>query len=993
MRLHESSLPRQLAQQHTHQQQQQQNHSAARPVVNHAVNHVPRRMSSGPDLPPTPPPHSRSSSGSHSASQANNTSDTDATSRQASQATLRHPPVTPPDQMSPPTPDVTPPQAQTAIKLPQAIQERSASATNTSGSRTESFTTAREEQMSSDDEGALRNLSRPSLFSTHSAQTVVPVESRTDAQHDVRPAAVEAALRQLNVDPNSYYTPKAREVPAPAYSKLPPASEIERDRNSERKQDQLAPQTITSRRKRQDARVPRSVTEPSSQPMVLEDNVISMAPATRAARYIHTRDSSFTDPSPVSSSRPSLSDSFSVDAKRSSGTSAQSGNSAVVEVMLWDRAAGPRRQRTLRHVKKQHALRAPSAPVGQAEPAAPAARQASLPVEYPEERKARRDTVVASSNRRSLSNGKARREVWSSGAIPVVVVPDRQSSQRNRSREPSLRSTSRSRSRRSASVGSSGMEARRLRESVPPQTSHTRRSRLPADFNTHDEMTIDFPPAIPPRSSSLSAPTSRNVSRSTSIAAASPRVDSSATLPAEKDFVAERRLPKAERTPIASPEDGPARRFSFAQTDNHEDHLDVVSIDNPSGMKYSSRNTPFSIASLETMGTAPEISEAHTVQYYQHQNSSVVVVNHSNRPSEASDRTLDRLVAAPAIVATGPNGSQPVTPTDQQMPLIADDSPLRNPRAPPTPPRPSSSPPSIHLIPATPSGERAAGRGQDPRAGSYFDTSDGSPLRRMSLLRKAFRRRNSIDYPPTASKPPSRLTRTFSLSRQLGKTFDVGLSARTKAEMEWLPTHTRDELEPADERKLHPFWQPKDAHEPCEFGAQCPHHGGKVNVPRRSLSSRMKNVFAIMPVRYDEAYPTALPSPERRTIRRTDSGNLKVMRRRKSAESLQNQNPADSQASPFTDERAAMRRGPVFPKKGGLQRRFSLGSRLDESSLLPRFVADRLTERRREKRTQELRQLISAPTEVRDSVGEVIRRENGQDRRGDFYGRSDIERR
>lgn len=839
--------------------------------------------------------------------------------------------------------------------------------------------------MSSDDEEALRNMSSPGLLSTHSVQTVVPVEPRTNAPHTVRPAAVEAALRQLNVDADSYYTPRARPDPAPAYSRLPPASEVDRDRKTERKQDQLTQQTISSRRKRQDARVPRSVAEPYPQPMVLEDNVISMTPATRAARYIHTRDGSITDPSPVSSSRPSLSDSFSVDAKRSSGTSAQSGNSAAIEVMLWDRAAGPRRQRTLRHVKKQHALRAPSAPVGQTEPAAPAARQTSMPVEYPEERRARRDTVVASSNRRSLSSGKARREVWSSGAIPVVVVPDRQSSQRNHSREPSLRSTSRSRSRRSASVGSSGMDARRPRESVPPQTAHTRRSRRSADLISHDERTIDFPPAIPTRSSSLSAPTSRNVSRSTSIAAASPRVGSNSTLPAEKESAAEKRLPKEEPTPVASPEDGPARRFSFAQTDNHEDHLDVIS------MKYSSRNTPFSIASLETMGTAPEVSEAHAVHMYQHQNSSVLMVNHSNRPSEASDRTLDRVVAAPAIVATGPNGSEPVTPTDQQIPLVTDDSPLRNPRAPPTPPRPSSSPPSIHLIPATPSGDRSTARGPDARVGSYFDTSDGSPLRRVSVLRKAFRsRRNSVDYPPTASKAPSRLTRTFSLTRQLGKTFDVGLSSRSKAEMEWLPTHTQDELEPADERKLHPFWQPKDAHEPCEFGAQCPHHGGKVSVPKRSLSSRMKNVFAIMPVRYDKAYPTELPSPERRTIRRTDSGNLKVMRRRKSAESLET--PTEAQPQPFKDERGTMRRGPVFPKKGagGLQRRFSLGSRLDEGSLLPRFVADRLTERRREKRTQELRQLISAPTEVRDSMGEVIRRENGQDRRSEFYGRADI---
>jgi hypothetical protein len=40
----------------------------------------------------------------------------------------------------------------------------------------------------------------------------------------------------------------------------------------------------------------------------------------------------------------------------------------------------------------------------------------------------------------------------------------------------------------------------------------------------------------------------------------------------------------------------------------------------------------------------------------------------------------------------------------------------------------------------------------------------------------------------------------------------------------------------------------------------------------------------------------------------------------------------------------------------------------------------RLSERRREKRTQELRGKISGPKEVRDGVGDVIRRNSWKDR-------------
>lgn len=51
------------------------------------------------------------------------------------------------------------------------------------------------------------------------------------------------------------------------------------------------------------------------------------------------------------------------------------------------------------------------------------------------------------------------------------------------------------------------------------------------------------------------------------------------------------------------------------------------------------------------------------------------------------------------------------------------------------------------------------------------------------------------------------------------------------------------------------------------------------------------------------------------------------------------------------------------------RRRFSLGDQIEEIQNLPR----RLSDRRREKRSSELRQKISGPRDVRDGVEEMLR--------------------
>jgi hypothetical protein len=94
------------------------------------------------------------------------------------------------------------------------------------------------------------------------------------------------------------------------------------------------------------------------------------------------------------------------------------------------------------------------------------------------------------------------------------------------------------------------------------------------------------------------------------------------------------------------------------------------------------------------------------------------------------------------------------------------------------------------------------------------------------------------------------------------------------------------------------------------------------------------------------------------------------MRRRASAESLKQQHNRRS-ASEENSQKGfwrgnSMRRRPSYEK---IRRSSSLGSRLEALPNLTRMW----NERRREKRTQELRQMISGPREVRDGVDEVIR--------------------
>ncbi|KAM0333142.1 hypothetical protein ACHAQA_001801 [Verticillium albo-atrum] len=498
-----------------------------------------------------------------------------------------------------------------------------------------------------------------------------------------------------------------------------------------------------------------------------------------------------------------------------------------------------------------------------------------------------------------------------------------------------------------------------------------------------DQRTIDYPPAIPTRSSSLSAPTSRNTSRAGSMTAESLRAHN-----AVQHRLTQDRLTQEGRSASIDLKSTPS--FLSAQEDYMQARpsLHRPDADPYSGKRLSHQNTPFSMASLDTngsFGTAAEVSEALAVSIYPHQNSSLLMVDHSSKPTDeegsyeekdAEKRDDEPKVAGtmpdrPKIVTTSPDGTVPVTPPQTQLALEQVDSPLKNPRAPPIPP----TLPAIQFIPATPSGLTPFHERQEMR-GNYFETMEETkpPQRSMSLVRRALlqRRRNSESYPPKTARPGF-LSRTLSLTRNSNRRNDT----TERSTRESLYPNVDDP--PAEGNKLHPFWRPAYEDDEDDYVRDMDeeeyYYPPIDNRPRpqRSLSARMKRTFAILPQRDQDGYHSwsGEGGLDRRIIRRTPSGNLRVVRRRKSAESIPRQSDR-----PYTSDGTSSSRL-MWPSRGRARedtpstprRRFSVSHTIEELQGLPR----RLSERRRERRTQELRQKISGPREVRDGVGDVVR--------------------
>ena len=992
----------------------------------HPLRHRPRRIGSGPDLPPTPPAHSRTSSSGKSVPPSSPTYVQ--TPEQSSESVRPRPPSTPKNQMSPPTPDVTPPQAGSTDRRPAAaaarpvISERMPSKATTVDSRTESFKTARENPTDDEeDEEDGKSTLRPVLPSARTSQSTVR-QAAVDGKKDARAVGLGLGLESSpgNLTPRS-----KREFIAFDGEWGSGGSEVEQE------WDDNLDRNVTVKRRRAPARV-NGVRKAE----VVEDVTISPTNATKALRSMALPERILTFPSPKQSVErpkpfaadepPASESSASTDVRRFSGMSSKSTVSTVVEAILVD--TPPRRQKTLRHVKKQITLRDSGSEISP-----PSSAPTSLVQGDAGQRRkpngvahgARQGSIASTGTVTSISSGKARREVWKNGGIPVVIVPDRRSSTKS-SREPSLRSTSSRRSKRSQSLSSVPLsQISKSKDLTPYFERPPRRGRAASESDGStpgDQRTMDYPPIVPRRTSSLSAPTSRNASRSGSRSGSltadslkahnklqsqlqepkqPPKPEPSSQQPKPPEVRLER-APPVETSKLPNGVDSGSEPTQSPRRLHSDQHGDAIF-----GKRLSVHNTPFSQVSVETNATShishAELSEAMAMNIYPHQNTSVLVVDHAHRLSSGSDETQKAkpavekdkpLPALPseaklAVKTTGPDAAEPLTPPQPQFSMDDVDSPLRNPRAPPEPP-------AIKFIPATPSGLTPAQEKQK-MLGNYFEEARPKPSRSLSLVRQALGRRRHSEYGPSASRTGF-LTRTLSLTRNMrrGAGDDVGPARDAPRPADSYPD---PDGPPADAGRLHPFWRPASWYLGADDDLvrdvedetyRYPLVDNRPPLPRRSLSSRMKRTFAILPLKPDEDdYPaTDTEGPERRTVRRTPSGNLRVVKHRGSLDSLPQLRgdearpytaPETQRRRPFWQSHPLSRQGSLKETSDGKWGRIlpTIGSKFEEYGI--HTIPRRLSERRREKRTKELRQRISGPREVRDGVGDVIRRSSYRD--------------
>ncbi|KFX94809.1 hypothetical protein V490_04166 [Pseudogymnoascus sp. VKM F-3557] len=682
------------------------------------------------------------------------------------------------------------------------------------------------------------------------------------------------------------------------------------------------------------------------------------------------------------------------DVRRFSSMSGKSNATTIGAVVVVN--SPPVQRRTLRHTKKQYALRditppglptAPAVPNGMSNGAGEVAKRIihkSNGSSRPNHNSLNSNSTVA-----TTTSTRSRRRILSEGAIPVVVVPERRSSVKT-AQAPSLRSASSRHTRKSVSLQSAPL-SQSAGSNIPgtiEQPQPTIRQRRMSDSATSrapSERTTDGPPVIPQRRSSLSAPTSRNTSRSGSLTAESLRAHNaiqaveaaklaaprSGSLTAEslrahnaiQAVEAAKLAALAPKPPPVPPKDDVPLGNTLTVDTNGDPFF---------GQRLSAQVTPFSQSSHDTHGTALEISEALAINLYPHQNRSVLMVEHG--PLQPRSAPKGRPIHLRTSSLPLPKEPDPMTPPQPTHPSdIEGDSPLRNPRDPPQPPL-------IKFIPPTPAAvspdDDSKQLGHDFLAGETDDFSSVPLERRQSLLQRALstHRRESL-----------------SLSTILPKRFSLGRQSQNSADTVTPQSYPTVSDQPADTSRLHPFWRPArfwddlDSDEeysddewdddPNYYPPSSAAHPG-LAAPKRSLSSVLKRTFSIMPAR-DRELVFGAP---RRTIRRSGSGNLRVVQRNNgSAESV-----ALGEYVRFASARQGMRNSsaPVTVGSGADSRmsrermrdvgfgrwNFKVGVRWVSVSGVERWA-----ERRRERRREGLRRSISGPRGVRDGVEDVLR--------------------
>lgn len=938
------------------------------------LKHASKRIGA-PGLPPTPPTHSRQSSGTHHPPIPAPVFDA---ASLKSLNDIPRTPGTPQNQRSPPTPDVTPPRA-----MPLAKAFRPRTTDRYPSSRTDSFKTAREDPYSSEEDAV--STVRPAIPSTRTSTVEVPT-MKTRKQKDV------GLGLGLESDNEGTATPKPKIDSSQEefvvfdgewHSKGDDASEVEWEWDDN---DRLRNVTVR-KTPRKLQRLPLFTNGTTTE--VLEDDIVSPTNATKVVRNLPLQErlarhrlTKEIERTPTGRSvRPATADSPLTDTRRFSNMSGRS-MSNVVEAMVVSSA--PQRTKTLRHTKKHIGLR----DVGSQQSILSSTPNSVVSTDT-QRRLHHTTTKISDRKHQSLvsnatistssSSGKSRREVLKSGGIPVVIIPDRRSSTKS-SKAPSLRSTSSKRTKRSMSLNSAPLsQSSKMNEPGYFETAPKRgRTMSESAGSAHSVRTIDFPPVIPARRSSLSAPTSRNTSRAGSLTAESLKAHN--MILAQKEEPREPVQPQSPKSPTDERDFGP-QSARLSVVDHNGDPF--------FGKRLSTQVTPFSQISYETAGTVAEVSEAFAVSLYPHQNKSVLVVQH-RVPSESPPRlkpidTSEINQSPPQMTVNGASSAIPVTPPQplHLNPMDAVDSPLRNPRDPPEPP-------SIKFIPPTPAGQdddEDRQLGYPPLSASAYSQPSpaDTPKRSQSLIRRAFSTRGRRDSEPT-SQHPGFLKRTFSLSssnrkREPAMTDESTQTARPIANPETLYPSVTDR--PADDSKLHPFWRPShfwddlEGHDNDFYDERDGEGYDRPAPPKRNLSQRLKRTFAILPLQDDEY---EIYKMDRRTMRRTSSGNMRVVKQRSNSslrrENFTRRDRDGSRQRPATSAVGEGAFGYGFKEGNGGKGHTIPGLGVRVEYVGWQGMKRRISERRQRKGEggrERLKGSISAPKEVRGGVDEVLR--------------------
>ena len=409
---------------------------------------------------------------------------------------------------------------------------------------------------------------------------------------------------------------------------------------------------------------------------------------------------------------------------------------STIEAMVID--SPPRRRRTLRHTEKKLSLRSASSPVPQStDPSLTSSRGS-------QHRLIHKTARISNENRQSvvseitLANGIMHNlSQQKPEMIPVVVIPRRRSSLK--SSTPSSRNQSLTRSQGSnrrpttapsqtrGSVDTPRPKNRTLSESMPPSRTVDQEIRARGSSR----------PRIPPRSSSLSAPTSRNNSRTTSLTSESLRQHTEA-MKTETQNHHSRQLDLQPPAPKVTPH----LRHSMGESDH-------LSLQRASDVYYRSPTSAHFNHSIVSSSPGPvEISEAIAVSLFAHNNRSLLLVNQNTQFESPSVPTGRNRPLETRRNATTPASSSVCLPNDV-------DSPLRNPRPPPEPP-------VLKVIPPTPIHQRGASPQND---------QEGNPnlIRRFSSVRRALGAgRRSESFPSFTWSFATRTAR----DRKAGKEID-----------------------------------------------------------------------------------------------------------------------------------------------------------------------------------------------------------------------------